>query len=134
METIVNNDPNLHPVWAKALGIKPKSTTGDAKAADTAKTAQSLLAQPSVAPDTAKDLDDDGWEAIPLFNPVPDGPAVIRKRLSRDTSVRTVVFPGDLHYPVAMLSSSRKVASRSIAPLQMSANAHPFTFNQGAIK
>ncbi len=104
MENIVSNESDLHPLLAKALGIKLKPAASAGLTANVAADpGQSSTAAPT---NTSTALvDDDGWEAVPLYRPVPNGAATIRKQLGPHTYATTVVFPGERHYPSEYLAN-----------------------------
>lgn len=114
MELIVNNDPNLHPVWVKVLGILPKaeattSTTPDKPPAKSGTdAAKSVLAQS--APPPRQFLDNDGWEPLLPYRPANGAPVAVRKRLGPNTCATTTVLPGDSRYPVEILAAPREGA------------------------
>ena len=86
MELTVSNS-NLHPVWAKALGLSP--TTPSAPQPN-----------PAIASAAASDASD-GWQVVSSANPRPGAPVAIRKSLGQHLWVSTTVLPGDPRYPTA---------------------------------
>lgn len=93
MELIVSN-PNLHPVWAKALGITPQATSPSTTAA----TQLSPLAA-AIAAMTGQTTSHQGWQATGLPHR-PGAPVGIKKQVGPGLWVSTVARPGDTHYPV----------------------------------
>ncbi len=91
MELIVSN-PNLHPIWAKVLGLQagPALATHDTSWA-------SPLAM-AIAAMTGSRGYADGWQAT--HRPQrPGAPVAIKKRLGPGLWISTVVKPGDAGYP-----------------------------------
>lgn len=85
MELTVSN-PNLHPVWAKALGLRatPSASPESATASVTASQAT------------------DGWQVIAAVNPRPGAPVGIKKQVGPHLWISTTVRPGDPRYPSAL--------------------------------
>ena len=87
MELTVSN-PNLHPIWAKALGVPtPSSSVLPPKPANA-----------SVAASQATD----GYQVITAVNPRPGAPVGIKKQLGPNLWISTTVHPGDPRYPSAL--------------------------------
>lgn len=87
MELTVSN-PNLHPVWAKALGVPtPSSTVLPPKPANA-----SVMASEAT----------DGWQVIAAVNPRPGAPVGIKKQVGPHLWISTTVRPGDPRYPSAL--------------------------------
>lgn len=93
MELTVSN-PNLHPVWAKALGITPQATS----TSTTAATQLSPLAA-AIAAMTGHSSPHHGWQAT-SHPRRPGAPVGIKKQVGPGLWVSTVARPGDIHYPV----------------------------------
>ena len=92
MELTVSN-PNLHPIWAKVLGILPQ-----ASASTTAAVHPSPLAA-AIAAMTGQSSPHQGWQAT-NHHRRPGAPVGIKKQLGPCLWVSTVAVPGDAHYPV----------------------------------
>lgn len=89
-ELIVSNH-NLHPVWAKVLGIAP-----DLVPAADASAASPLAA--AIAAMTGASGRSHGWQAT--HRPQRLGaPVAVKKRLGPGLWISTVVKPGDTGYP-----------------------------------
>jgi len=87
MELTVSNS-NLHPVWAKALGVPtPSSTVLPPKPANA-----SVMASEAT----------DGWQVIAAVNPRPGAPVGIKKQVGPHLWISTTVRPGDARYPSAL--------------------------------
>jgi len=93
MELTVSN-PNLHPIWAKVLGITPQTTSPSTSA----ETQLSPLAA-AIAAMTGKANSHQGWQATGLPHR-PGAPVGIKKQVGPGLWVSTVARPGDTHYPV----------------------------------
>ncbi|NMG17506.1 hypothetical protein [Aromatoleum bremense] len=116
MEIIVNNDPNLHPLWAKHFGSAPKvslpaTLTVAAKPAATQPTAATVgisaarvnLAQ--AAPARPQIIhDNDGWYPTCRYRPAPGEPVTVKKQTGPQSYISTTVMPGDARYPVEFLT------------------------------
>lgn len=91
MELIVSH-PNLHPVWAKVLGLRaePALATPDTRSA-------SPLAA-AIAAMTGLRGHPEGWQATHRLQR-PGAPVAIKKRLGPGLWISTVVKPGDAGYP-----------------------------------
>jgi hypothetical protein len=92
MELTVSNS-NLHPVWAKVLGITPQ----------TCSSSPSTEAQPSpmaaaIAAMTGQSRSHYSWQTTGHPHR-PGAPVAIKKRLGPSLWVSTVVKPGDAGYP-----------------------------------
>lgn len=87
MELTVSN-PNLHPVWGKALGLTPT-------------TSHDTPSPPATASVTSADASD-GWQVISAVNPRPGAPIAIKKKLGPHLWISTTVRPGDPRYPSAL--------------------------------
>ena len=88
MELIVSN-PNLHPVWAKILGIAPQARPA---------TTTAIHPSPLVAAIAAMAGQKHGWQ--PTHQPHrPGAPVGIKKQLGPGLWVSTVATPGDSRYP-----------------------------------
>jgi len=85
MELTVSNS-NLHPIWAKALGLRATSSAPPPK--------------PDVA--SANSPDAAGWHVIRAFNPRPGATVVVKKKLGPHLWISTTVRPGDPRYPSAL--------------------------------
>ena len=85
MELTVSN-PTLHPIWAKALGLRATSSAPP----------ESAIAS-VIAPDTS-----DGWQVIQAVNPRSGAPIAVKKKLGPNLWVSTTVRPGDPRYPAAL--------------------------------
>lgn len=87
MELTVSNS-NLHPVWAKALGVPtPSSTVLPPKPANA-----SVMASEATY----------GWQVIAAVNPRPGAPVGIKKQVGPHLWISTTVRPGDPRYPSAL--------------------------------
>lgn len=86
MELTVSN-PNLHPIWAKALGLRAHSSAPPPE----------TDAASVTVPDTA-----DGWQVIQAINPRPGAPVAVKKKLGPHLWISTTVRPGDPRYPAAL--------------------------------
>ena len=87
MELTVSNS-NLHPVWAKALGVPtPSSTVLPPKPANA-----SVMASEAT----------DGWQVIAAVNPRPGAPVGIKKQVGPHLWISTTVRPGDPRYRSAL--------------------------------
>ena len=92
MELTVSNS-NLHPVWAKALGITPQTTSPSTSTA----TQLSPLAA-AIAAMTGHSSPHHGWQAT--SHPCrPGAPVGIKKQVGPGLWVSTVARPGDTLYP-----------------------------------
>ena len=85
MELTVSN-PTLHPIWAKALGLRASSSTPPP--------------EPYVAAVTASDTD--GWQVIHAVHPRPGAPVAVKKKLGPHLWISTTARPGDPRYPSAL--------------------------------
>lgn len=85
MELTVSNS-NLHPIWAKALGLRATSSAPPP--------------EPDVA--SANSPDADRWQVISAVNPRPGAPVAIKKKLGPHLWISTTVRPGDPRYPSAL--------------------------------
>lgn len=85
MELTVSNS-NLHPVWAKALGLRATSSA------------------PPPEPDIASvnSPDADGWQVISAVNARAGAPVAVKKKLGPHLWISTTVRPGDPRYPSAL--------------------------------
>ncbi|HQY71161.1 MAG TPA: hypothetical protein PLW13_12075 [Pseudomonadales bacterium] len=91
MELIVSH-PNLHPVWAKVLGLQAEP----ARATHDTSSASPLAA--AIAAMTDRRGDSEGWQAT--HRPQrPGAPVAMKKRLGPGLWISTVVKPGDAGYP-----------------------------------
>ncbi len=91
MELIVSH-PNLHPIWAKVLGLQHEP----ARVANRASAASPLAM--AIAAMTGRRGHSEGWQAT--HRPQrPGAPVAIKKRLGPGLWISTVVKPGDAGYP-----------------------------------
>ena len=91
MELTVSN-PNLHPVWAKALGITPQASPANPSAIQRAPLAAAIAAM------TGQSSLHHGWQAT--SHPCrPGAPVGIKKQVGPGLWVSTVARPGDALYP-----------------------------------
>ena len=93
MELTVSN-PNLHPVWAKVLGITPQTTSPSTPA-------EAHLSPPAaaIAAMTGQTNSHQGWQAT-SHPRRPGAPVGIKKQVGPGLWVSTVARPGDTYYPV----------------------------------
>lgn len=91
MELTVSNS-NLHPVWAKALGI-----TSQASPANPSEIQRSPLAA-AIAAMTGQSSPRNGWQATGLPHR-PGAPVGVKKQFSSGLWVSSVARPGDTLYP-----------------------------------
>ena len=114
----MNNDPHLHPVWAKHFGIEPKEMPEAPPAPITASVPQPTAhkavvspAQSLLPPPPAKlILDNDGWEPLVPYRPAYGAPVAVRKKLSASTYASTTVLPGDSRYPREFLTPPQQAS------------------------
>ena len=92
MELTVSN-PNLHPIWAKVLGITPQTTSPSTSA----ETQLSPLAA-AIAAMTGQTNSHRGWQAT-SHPRRPGTPVGIKKQVGPGLWISTVARPGDTHYP-----------------------------------
>jgi hypothetical protein len=92
MELILSN-PNVHPIWAKALGITPQTSPANPSAIR-----QSPLAA-AIAAMTGQTNSHQGWQ-VTSHPHRPGAPVGIKKQVGPGLWVSTVARPGDTHYPV----------------------------------
>jgi hypothetical protein len=92
MELTVSNS-NLHPVWAKALGITPQASPSNPEAIQRSPLAAAIAAM------TGQSSARNDWQAtgLPHRHGAPVG---IKKQVGPGLWVSTVARPGDTHYPV----------------------------------
>jgi hypothetical protein len=91
MELIVSN-PNLHPVWIKALGLAPEATRSLNPSSSASSLSQAIAAM------TGASSPSHDWQAT--HRPQrPGAPVAVKKRLGPGLWVSTVVRPGDAGYP-----------------------------------
>ncbi|HBN9538644.1 hypothetical protein ACEOSV_29935 [Pseudomonas aeruginosa] len=86
------SNPNLHPLWAKALGITPQASPSNS-----ASIQQSPLAA-AIAAMSGQSSPRQGWQATHQPHR-PGAPVGIKKQLGPGLWVSTVARPGDAHYP-----------------------------------
>ena len=91
MELTVSN-PNLHPVWAKALGITPQASPANPSAIQRAPLAAAIAAM------TGQSSLHHGWQAT-SHPRRPGAPVGIKKQVGPGLWVSTVARPGDALYP-----------------------------------
>lgn len=91
--TVSVSNSNLHPVWAKALGITPQTSPANPSAVR-----QSPLAA-AIAAMTGHTNSHQGWQATSQPHR-PGAPVGIKKQVGPGLWVSTVARPGDTHYPV----------------------------------
>lgn len=72
----------LHPIWGKALGLKP-------------------ITPPTLITATTASDASGGWQPISAVNPRPGAPVAIKKKLGPHLWISTTVRPGDPRYPSA---------------------------------
>lgn len=92
MELTVSN-PNLHPVWAKALGITPQTSPANPSAIQRSPLAAAIAAM------TGQSSPHHGWQATSHPHR-PGAPVGIKKQVGPGLWISTVARPGDTHYPV----------------------------------
>ena len=91
MELTVSN-PNLHPVWAKVLGITPQASPSNPTAIHRSPLAAAIAAM------TGQSSPHQRWQAT--HQPHRSGaPVGIKKPISPGLWVSTVAAPGDTRYP-----------------------------------
>lgn len=86
------SNPNLHPVWAKVLGVLPEPARGTNHASATSSLATAIAAM------TGHRGQSHGWQATHRSQR-PGAPVAIKKRLGPGLWISTVVKPGDAGYP-----------------------------------
>ncbi|MBK6294784.1 MAG: hypothetical protein IPF55_11200 [Rhodoferax sp.] len=86
------SNSNLHPVWAKALGITPQTTSPS-------RPPETQLSRCRGAAMTGQTTPT-GVGKSPGHPPRPGAPVGIKKQLGPDLWVSTTVRPGDTRYPV----------------------------------
>jgi hypothetical protein len=91
MELTVSN-PNLHPIWAKALGITPQASSSNP-----AEIQHSPLAA-AIAAMTGQSNVRQGWQATSQPHR-PGAPVGIKKQVGPGLWVSTVARPDDAQYP-----------------------------------
>jgi hypothetical protein len=92
MELIVSNS-NLHPVWAKVIGIAPQTSPSNPEAIQRSSLAAAIAAM------TGQSSARNDWQATGLPHR-PGAPVGIKKQVGPGLWVSTVARPGDTHYPV----------------------------------
>ena len=92
MELTVSNS-NLHPIWAKALGITPQTSPANPSAIQRSPLAAAIEAM------TGQSSPHHGWLAT-RHPRRPGAPVRIKKQVGPGLWVSTVARPGDTHYPV----------------------------------
>lgn len=85
MELTVSN-PSLHPLWAKALGLRATASASPESATASVTASQAT----------------DGWQVIAAVNPRPGAPVGIKKQVGPHLWISTTVRPGDPRYPSAL--------------------------------
>ncbi len=90
MELTVSN-PNLHPVWAKVIGIAPQTSPSNPEANQRSPLAAAIAAM------TGQSSPRNDWQATGHRHGAPVG---IKKQVGPGLWVSTVARPGDTHYPV----------------------------------
>lgn len=91
MELTVSNS-NLHPVWAKVLGITPQASPFNPTAIEGSPLTAAIAAM------TGQSSPHQGWQATHQPNR-PGEPVGVKKPLGPGLWVSTVAAPGDARYP-----------------------------------
>lgn len=91
MELTVSN-PNLHPIWAKTLGITPQTSSSNPAAIQHSPLAAAIAAM------TGQTKPHQGWQ-VTSHSHRPGAPVGIKKQVGPGLWVSTVARPGDAHYP-----------------------------------
>ncbi|MEK0086129.1 hypothetical protein [Benzoatithermus flavus] len=86
------SNPDLHPVWAKVLGIAPEAARSLNPPGSASPLTQAIAAM------TGASGPSHGWQATHRQQR-PGAPVGIKKRLSPSLWISTVVTPGDARYP-----------------------------------
>lgn len=92
MELTVNN-PNLHPVWAQVLGVKPQGGLSDPAAPRPSPLAAAIAAM------TGAHSQPHGWTCTTRLHSA-GAPVGAKRRVGPGLWISTVAMPGDPHYPV----------------------------------
>lgn len=92
MELTVSNS-NLHPIWAKVLGITPQTSPANPSAVRLSPLAAAIAAM------TGQTNSHQGWQ-VTSHPHRPGAPVGIKKQVGPGLWVSTVARPGDTHYPV----------------------------------
>lgn len=93
MELTVSN-PNLHPIWAKALGVTPQACSSSPSTE-----AQLSPMAAAIAAMTGQSSSHHGWQ-VTSHPHRPGTPVGIKKQVGPDLWVSTVARTSDTHYPV----------------------------------